>query len=198
MELIYGVDYSLSCPCICRLSNNGKFIDSKFKFLSNRKRDISSSKLNIQCEFHKLYKTDQERYDHISNTMIQFIETEQKDLIDEIFVFIEGYAMGAKGLVFNIAECTGIFKHKIHQHHWKLITVPPTVIKQFATGKGNSNKEKMYQAFLSRGNPDIIKQYFCKDVKVTNPVSDIVDAYFIALWGKTQVINNKEISKKKI
>lgn len=187
--MLYGVDFSISCPCVCKLAPNQKFADSKFKFLSSRKRDVSAANSNIQCELHKSYKTEQERYDHISNTMIQFIETEQKFLSDAVTVIIEDYALGAKGRVFNIAECTGLFKHKVHRNGWHMITIPPTVIKKFATGKGNADKEKMYRAFLSRdNNPELVKFYYDKtDVKIASPVSDIVDAYFVALCGADQL-----------
>jgi Holliday junction resolvasome RuvABC endonuclease subunit len=62
---------------------------------------------------------------------------------------------------------------------------PPTVIKKFATGKGNANKEQMYEAFVDELlTPTNLKERLTpKAKKVINPISDIVDAYFIAKCG---------------
>lgn len=179
--MIVGVDYSMSCPAVCILDPNKKFANSKFMFLSNRKRDINPAQSNIHSELHKLYTTEQERFDHISNSMIQFITTNAVNPT----VYIEDYAMGAKGKVFSIAENTGLFKHKLHQLGIEMVLFAPTAIKKHATGKGNSDKDAMYKAFLARGdNPDLVKFYYDKaDAQVKSPVSDIVDAYFIALMG---------------
>ena len=67
----------------------------------------------------------------------------------------------------------------------KFQTFPPTVIKKFATGKGNANKELMYEAFkyeLLTPN-DLKEQLTPKAKKIINPISDIVDSYFIAKAG---------------
>ena len=67
----------------------------------------------------------------------------------------------------------------------KFQTYPPTVIKKFATGKGNSNKEKMYEAFVDEllTPSDLKEQLTPKAKKIINPISDIVDSYFIAKAG---------------
>ena len=69
-------------------------------------------------------------------------------------------------------------------------TFPPTVIKKFATGKGNSNKEQMYEAFVDELlTPDDLKERLTpKAKKVINPISDIVDSYFIAKAGAEELI----------
>ena len=65
------------------------------------------------------------------------------------------------------------------------ISVPPTVIKKYATGKGNANKEVMYDAFNAEllTPPDLKTSLKPKATKLTSPVTDLVDAYFIAKWG---------------
>jgi Holliday junction resolvasome RuvABC endonuclease subunit len=62
---------------------------------------------------------------------------------------------------------------------------PPTVIKKFATGKGNANKEVMYESFVDEllTPTDLKERLTPKATKVKNPVSDLVDAYFIAKCG---------------
>jgi hypothetical protein len=61
--------------------------------------------------------------------------------------------------------------------------VPPTVIKKFGTGKGNASKELMYESFFSDLGVDIREKIGIISVKQWNPISDIVDAYYIANYG---------------
>lgn len=197
MNTIIGVDYSISSPCICILDPSREFAKSQFLFLSTRKRDETPALPNIRAELHKPYNTEQERYDHISNTMVYFITSNAHQ---GATVCIEDYAMGAKGKVYNIAENTGLFKHKLHRLNIPMIFAAPTVIKKHATGKGNADKAKMLEAFTGRGNPNLMPCYFGdKKTKVDSPVSDIVDAYFLALYGFDCLnsLNSNEIGKKK-
>ena len=60
-------------------------------------------------------------------------------------------------------------------------TVVPSVVKKGATGKGNADKDKMYEAFVKETKNDL-KKLFDTD-KVGNPISDIVDSYFIQKVG---------------
>ncbi len=96
---------------------------------------------------------------------------------------LEGYAMGAKGQVFNIGENTGILKHYIQViEGWELTTYAPSAVKKFATEKGNANKEKMYEHFIKETGLDLEK-IFGFDInpeKINGPISDVVDAYYIA------------------
>ena len=64
-------------------------------------------------------------------------------------------------------------------------SIPPTVIKKYATGKGNANKDLMYESFTAEllTPPDLQKSLQPKSKKLSNPVTDLVDAYFIAKWG---------------
>jgi len=84
-----------------------------------------------------------------------------------------------------MAKNTGLLKHKMWKNKLKFQTYPPTVIKKFATGKGNSNKDQMYEAFVDEllTPTDLKEQLTPKAKKVTSPISDIVDAYFIAKCG---------------
>ena len=59
--------------------------------------------------------------------------------------------------------------------------VVPSVVKKGATGKGNADKEKMYEAFVKETKMDL-KKIFDTD-KVGNPISDIADSYFVMKVG---------------
>jgi len=94
--------------------------------------------------------------------------------------------------VFNIAENAGLLKHYLWKKGFEYHTVPPTVIKKFATGKGNANKEKLQEAFIAETGVDI-KNMLDMTEKQWNPLSDIVDAYYICKYGFEQETNYVEL-----
>ena len=102
-------------------------------------------------------------------------------------VFIEGYAFATSGKshVRSVAENTGLLKYKMHKIRQNFFSVPPSKIKKYATGKGNANKELMYNAFCEEplSPPNLHKYIKPKSNKLTNPTTDIVDAYWICKYG---------------
>jgi len=97
---------------------------------------------------------------------------------------IEDYSFGSKGRVFNLAENCGLLKHKLYTGGYKFSTVAPTVIKKFATGKGNANKEVMYESFLRETGLNLNAVLSPRSTKIGSPVNDIVDAWYIANYIK--------------
>jgi Holliday junction resolvasome RuvABC endonuclease subunit len=79
--------------------------------------------------------------------------------------------------VFNLAENMGILKHKLYKAAIPVTIIEPSRAKKIATGKGNADKEAMYEAFMKETGVDLIKKF--GQLKLTNPVTDIVDSYFI-------------------
>ena len=65
----------------------------------------------------------------------------------------------------------------------------PSVVKKGATGKGNADKDMMYEAFLKETKIDLKK--ILDTEKCGNPLSDIVDSYYIAKVGYENSIGNK-------
>ena len=60
-----------------------------------------------------------------------------------------------------------------------LEVVPPTTIKKFATGKGNADKTMMHKSFIEETGIDLKTTITPDKKEVDNPVSDIVDSYYI-------------------
>ena len=180
--IVAGIDYSLSCPAICVYdSSEGKFNfkNSHFYFRSNLARFELFKEGNICGENHKSYNCDMDRYDDISDWALSI-------LVDKGVkkVFLEGYSYGSTGRVFHIAENTGVLKYNLWDAKIPVEIIPPTTIKKFATGKGNANKQKMYESFVEE-NPssDIRSLLTPRSSNVISPVNDIVDAYFITKYG---------------
>jgi crossover junction endodeoxyribonuclease RuvC len=87
------------------------------------------------------------------------------------YLFIENYAHNAQGKgVIQLGEFGGVLRHNIHEFFTFFAEVPPTVIKKFATGKGNANKAAVISAIVSR---------YGVQVKTDNEA----DAYALAQLG---------------
>ena len=121
-----------------------------------------------------MWETPEERYDFISDWALDILISNGIEL-----VAIEDYSYGSKGKVFHIAENTGLLKWKIWNADIEYKLIAPTEIKKFATGKGNANKEKMYESFLQETSRNLQEELVIKSEKIGNPTSDIVDSYYI-------------------
>ena len=73
-----------------------------------------------------------------------------------------------------------ILKDTLTKWGIKYEMIAPTVIKKYATTKGNANKEKMYDAFTDETNRKLLDEF---NIKLNNPITDIVDSYYIAKYG---------------
>ena len=174
--IIAGIDYSLRSPCVCVFTGTKKetfsFSRCTFHFLTDTKKYATFFLKNIYGERFQDWNQDFQRYKSIADwTMDKVMGCEQ--------IAIEGYSMGSKGKVFHIAENTGVLKYKIYNSGIPLEVIPPTTVKKFATGKGNADKQQMHSAFI-RSNGIDLKRMISPDQKdISNPVSDIIDSYYI-------------------
>ena len=177
-KTIIGIDYSLTSPAIC-ITTDFIFKNSKFYYLTNKKKYIGKMSNNITGFEHKEYDTPIRRFSQISDWVYELIED---TIHTEQLVYIEGYSFGSKGqAVFQIAENCGILKYRLQQMRIEYDTVVPSVVKKGATGKGNADKDLMYESFSKETNTDLKKIFDVQ--KIGNPVSDIVDSFYIAKVG---------------
>ena len=176
---IAGIDYSMTSPAICLYDDTAgefKFENCTIYYLTQNKKYEVEFK-NVHGEYFE-YATEMERYDIISSFFLdRMLEMAPIDM-----AYIEDYSMGSKGRVFHIAENTGVFKYRMWQFGIHFQTIPPTVIKKFATGKGNANKERMQEVFESE-HTIRLKEELNQTEKQWNPSSDIIDAYYICKYG---------------
>ena len=171
-KTIIGIDYSLTSPAVC--VNDGKL---KFYYLTTKKKWIGQQSKDIIGYEHKEWTDPIQRFTYISDFVFDILFTTNNPKI-----FIEGYSFGSKGQgLFQIAENCGILKYRLLEKNYGYNTVVPSVVKKGATGKGNADKDMMYEAFVKETNIDL-KQIFDTE-KVGNPISDIADSYFIQKVG---------------
>ena len=185
--IIAGIDYSLRSPCVCVFAEMGdevfSFDSCTFHFLTDTKKYAKFFLKNIYGERFQDWNQDFQRYKSIVDwTMDKVMGCEQ--------IAIEGYSMGSKGKVFHIAENTGVLKYKIYNTGVPLEVIPPTIVKKFATGKGNADKEKMHKTFMNEVGFDLRFRITPDKTKISNPVSDIVDSYYICKYLYEKIIEN--------
>src|SRR6056300_718851 len=162
-KTIIGIDYSLTSPAIC-VTKDFIFENSQFYYLTNKKKYIGPMSKNIFGFEHQEYNTPIHRYSQISDwafdTIKETFHTHQQ-------VYIE--------------ENCGILKYRLQQFGVDYDTVVPSVVKKGATGKGNADKDLMYESFSKETNTNLKKIFDVE--KIGNPVSDIVDSFYIAKVG---------------
>lgn len=175
MKTIVGIDYSMSSPSVCvHTGEEWSFDNCKFYFLTNKKKCHFKTSQFVGSP-HLDFVTQEERFDSIASWAMSIIPPKAP-------VYIEGYAFAAKGVVFNIAENTGVLKHKLYVRNKNNVSVvAPSSIKKYATGKGNADKMLMYHSFVEETNFDISAVIDCKEGE--SPMSDIVDSYYIAKYA---------------
>lgn len=177
--MIYaGIDYSLTSPAVCVYNDKDPFQwnEVNVHFLSDIKKTQGNFGNLFGNPFH-LYQSDQERYEGIAKWVIAIVK-----LYNVSVVFIEDYSYASTGRVFHIAENAGVLKQKMWKHNIEFHTIPPTVIKKHATGKGNASKGLMEEAFKDECGIDL-RAILSLTLKQNNPISDIIDSYYIVKTG---------------
>ena len=135
--IIAGIDYSMTSPCICIFSFKDAsepfdFTRCRIEYLTDTKKYQNTFYHNIRGRDFEMFDGQTARFDSISEWAVDLLTG-----CDSIG--LEGYAYGASGQVFHIAENTGVLKYKLHQLMIPLSVYPPSMIKKFATGKGNAS-----------------------------------------------------------
>jgi hypothetical protein len=170
--MLIGIDYSITCPCLCLFDERKtfKFENCFFYYLTNTKKYADKIAPNITGESFQEYVQDVDRFDTISEWATNLC-------IGAADVGMEGYAYGAKGKVFNLAENMGLLKYKLYKHAIPVTIVEPSKVKKCATGKGNADKQVMYETFSKETNTDL-KSVFAQKT-LSNPVTDVIDSYYV-------------------
>jgi Holliday junction resolvasome RuvABC endonuclease subunit len=176
--LCAGIDLSLSSPAVCINIDPCSFAFNTCKFycLTSNKKHVLKGEV-LECALFPDYATQLQRYHNISNWIVEKINLYKVNV-----VFLEDYSFNSTGRVFNIAENAGVLKYRLWNEGKQIYTIPPTVIKKTATGKGNSNKEIMQQFFIEETTVNF-KEQFKLTEKQWSPSSDLIDSYYVCKTG---------------
>lgn len=176
MTVVAGIDYSMSSPALCiyDTSKELKFENLLMFSLSEQKTKVGTFG-NIRLDLLPPWSSPEERY-HNNALWVRDIFLEHG--VQEYAM--EGYSMGSSsGLVFNIAENGGAVKQML----WKAGIVQkespsPSTVKKYHSGKGNSKKEPMVDAFNDLFMVQIHDLLKLKAPYV-KPVDDLTDAWAV-------------------
>lgn len=145
MRNFVGVDISLTGTGVCRLTDQGD------------EHKVTC----IKTPAHKSFTEWFGRIKTITDEVLEYVDSGS-------IVFVEGYAFGATGQVFNIAELSGYIKYQLYTGDCTaVIQVPPTSLKKYITGKGNAKKDLMLKEVYKKYNVDFFDD-------------NIADAYALA------------------
>ncbi|MFW6219538.1 MAG: hypothetical protein ACOC33_01590 [bacterium] len=166
---IAGIDYSKNSPAVVILKLDNDFNIKDFDYIG------FSSVKKIATSNNKIlyYKKDQFNNDYDKAIWLRDCIMDKLSSVD--FIAFEGYAFGASGKVFDIAETTAIMKVKLYEEGYPLRIYEPTVIKMFATGKGNAGKVEMNEAYKKIFDP--LELFQLPELK--SPKEDLIDAFYV-------------------
>ena len=185
-----GIDYSMTSPAIAIYRGDPKdFHWKKVEFhyytpITALAKDWERSG-QTWCRGYgslTIHANNEERFLRLATWTLATVVGKLGELVPDpknVYTALEDYALGGKGRVFEIAENTGCLKQILRAAEYQFDLIPPTVVKKFATGKGNSKKEQMYDAWMKETKFDIWKIMTPGRGKVSSPVTDIVDAYYL-------------------
>lgn len=102
---------------------------------------------------------------------------EIRELVREIvsgadIVVIEGYAYAMANQAHQIGELGGVLRTMFYEMGLKWVEVNPSLVKKYATGKGNAKKEEIAVAIYKRWGREF-------------PTNDEADAFVLASIGQS-------------
>ena len=204
-----GIDYSMTHPAMCCYHTTDDVL--RWYYMSTEKSKLKSDS-NLFSAHIPVSKTSAkdiaagtiddsfDRYNLIAEYFMKII-----DVLKPKCVFLEGYSFGSTGQIFNIAENTGILKSKLFDAGHKVLTLPPTTVKKYATGKGTASKQMMKDCFM-RPSTQLKKIVFENRVtdlsKVAHykerPFTDLIDAYYVLRYGMSSMYANSGMNGAEI
>lgn len=181
-----GIDYSLTNPAITiyRGGENWEPEHCRFFFLTDKSNRVKTDHPFYGDRMPKpeTFENYQGRYHYISSWALRVLTGSESFPIT-----IEGYSMGSKGKVFNIAENTEVLKYRLFQKNVICLEAPPTSVKKFATGNGQADKKRMTDAFIQDTGIDVHSLFGTGALKDISPVSDIADSYWLCKYQFSQI-----------
>jgi Holliday junction resolvasome RuvABC endonuclease subunit len=100
-----------------------------------------------------------ERIDHILTEIKNLLQDKpfSQELSETTLVVIEDFSFASKGSsLFQIAGLGYIVRHWLWKNKIDFLLVPPTVLKKFVTGAGNSDKSVMLMKILKNWDVEIL------------------------------------------
>lgn len=194
MDLCIGIDPSLNSTGICVfIVDNDTIIDTKFYIIHSgklSKKEIKAEEKHFDIFEYKVFDDPTKTKETLDNPELELRKTYKARIICNeiknilrtymnnntflnIYACIEGISYGSTHgtkSIFDLAGLNYMIRNMLLNYdEINLVIAPPTHVKKFATGMGNSNKEAMIGAF----------KIIYPDLELPK-IDDICDAYFMA------------------
>lgn len=210
-----GIDFSINSPSMvwCRDDGEYNFVSffndegkdwrkSKSKTLkyhnilyeNNLVEMIPYTRVSVSKEYRQEQKDKMNDAIKLSFLIINKINSIIDKCNDEIIIGLEGFSFNSKGASYiDLIMYNCFLRQKIVEIFGSesLVIISPSENKKFFSGKGNANKEKMIESFISNfvGDEKIKSTELWKycsenelDYKNIKPIDDLVDSYSIMLF----------------
>jgi Holliday junction resolvasome RuvABC endonuclease subunit len=177
--IIAGIDYSMTSPSICVHDGASWSVENcVFYYIVHKDKHLVVNE-KLKGSLYPEWKTAEERFHNLASWSLEILKKSRVS-----YVSLEGYSYGSSSSrLFQIAENGGTLKQMMWKNRINFDVVAPTVVKKTATGKGNANKEKMWDSFIDETTVNLFHMIGQEEKKHWNPVSDMVDAYYLAKHG---------------
>ena len=178
MTVIAGIDYSMTSPAVCIHTGDEWSVNNcTFYYLTTKNKYLTHTD-KVRGSLYEEFETQQQRFNNLSNWALGIINAHGAKKVG-----LEGYSYGSTGSrLFEIGENTGLLKHKMWTDGIDFEVYAPTSVKKFACGKGNANKEKIWEAFLEETQLNLFNLIGQQVGKDWNPVSDMFDSYYMCKY----------------
>jgi Holliday junction resolvasome RuvABC endonuclease subunit len=110
---------------------------------------------------------------------------------ENVKLSMEGLSFGNNGnAIRNLAglQYVIINKFKYELKIGDITIISPKTVKKFATGSGGSAKAKVTKPMMFAALPEDVKVLFKSKYKVSSGLYDIVDAYWIAKYNQSNIV----------
>jgi hypothetical protein len=186
MLTVAGLDWSMTSPAVCVHKGDKWSVENcTFHYFTSKSKFLICTD-QIKGSLYEEYSTQQERFDNLSDWGLKILNENNAKKIG-----LEGYSYGSSSSrLFEIGENTGLMKFKMWSFGIDFEVYAPTSVKKFATGKGNANKERMWESFFEETGLNIFHLLGQEVGKNWNPVSDMVDAYFMCKYRFNNEMNS--------
>ncbi len=174
---ILGLDLSITSPgfCVMDIDDNYEIVEINLHGFTKTDKWIFEGEGLIIHKFPSDYDKHPPHYRPF--LVYDMVKPYLKD-ID--YIAVEDYAFGAKGKVFDIAECSGALKNIFYTQNIPMKKFPPMTVKTCATGNGGADKVLMGLAFASSGLKKFVNSFLFDLPEYNNPQEDLIDSIWMA------------------
>jgi len=164
--------------------------------------DRKNAPMNPKCEIrlkqaiYPFWKTPEDRFDQLGLWAISILAANRVNK-----AYIEDYAFsrgGGTGRVFDLAENGGVLKNYMYHFNIPFMLVSPSDLKKWVTDNGTAKKELMEAAFVSDTGITDLRKVLDITEKATAPISDIIDAYYLAHYAFVDMTTGIDGKKPKV